>query len=243
MSPRGAPDYSNVRAFGHLHRLDDMAELAARLGSAAKHDRSGNVILIDSFENGKGMWGYTPPIGDGSYEVSASRHRTGNFSLRIVPISTDDYALRVLRYAPYFKTDSIGMEGSFTLTPKTDYVEFRLRIYDGDFYHRCDIRYDNTNQKIWYLGNTPGWTVLEEDVKLLKSDRIFHTLKLTVNLNNKQFARVVLNSQEWAYLELDYPVVGSEIEPYIMAQYAIWAKDSSQPEHYFDDLILTQNES
>jgi len=133
------------------------------------------------------------------------------------------------------------MECSFTLDSKTDYVEFRLRVYDGELYHRCDIRYDNTNDKIMYLDSTPAWQTLVENIALSMSSRLFHTVKFTVNLDDYQYTRVVMNNLEWASLELDYYTVDSEIAPYIMVQYGVWATDGTQPEAR--DLLICPSHS
>jgi len=49
---RGAPDDSNVLSTSTFYRLDDMAELAVRLGSPVQYLRSGNIVFCTTFEDG-----------------------------------------------------------------------------------------------------------------------------------------------------------------------------------------------
>ena len=63
----GAPDWFGTTPQGMVHRVADLAELAARLGSPDVFDRRGNVLFMDSFENGQNNWSHGALVGVSNY--------------------------------------------------------------------------------------------------------------------------------------------------------------------------------
>jgi len=57
--PHGAPDDSNVLKIGEDYRLDDLSELAARLGSIVNYRRTGDVYFMEDFSYGLERWTIT----------------------------------------------------------------------------------------------------------------------------------------------------------------------------------------
>ena len=78
----GHPDYGGAAPLATVYTLQDLAELAARLGSIDVFDRRGNVLLLDDFESGIKKWLFG---GTGSYSAGwiCDRAEHGGFCLSI----------------------------------------------------------------------------------------------------------------------------------------------------------------
>jgi len=80
---RGAPDDSNVLSTSTFYRLDDMAELAVRLGSPVQYLRSGNIVFCTTFEDGFNRLSYHAPVLGGSVSLVNSLVLTGGAAVEI----------------------------------------------------------------------------------------------------------------------------------------------------------------
>ena len=52
----GYPDYGTQGPVSTVHSIQDLGELAVRLGSIVTFDRRGNVLWLDGFDSGIGAW-------------------------------------------------------------------------------------------------------------------------------------------------------------------------------------------
>ena len=239
---RGAPDYSNVRGYGPLHRRDDMPELAARLGSPVTFHRAGDVIHLDSFDYGIPSWTEWPGETASEIVASSTRARNGAFSMRLTPGTNSPYRVRPYRDFAFPYPGNIGVEISFTVDYRTDNIEVELLIHDPVDFHAAAIQYNHADQTLYYLKSTGYYGVLEEDIQLSHLPNIFHTLKFVVDFENGLYKHVWLD--RYAYEQLDYPVQSFENAepPFLRVWIKSYAIDNSQPVNYWDDLIVTQNE-
>lgn len=240
--PRGAPDYSNVRGYGPLHRADDMAESAARLGSPVTFHRAGQVIHLNTFEKGKPGWLEGTDDAGSEFSLTSSRARSAPFSMELIPGTPSPYQMIVYKDFAYPYPGNIGVEISFTMDYRIDNLELRLLIHDTEDIHYAAIQYDHAESVLNYLKSNGFWEPLEEDIKLSHVENIFHTLKLVVDFENGLYKHVWLDRHD--YLELDYPLqtfTNAEL-PYLRVRVSINAIDDTHPPVYIDDVIITQNE-
>lgn len=240
--PRGAPDYSNVRAYGPLHRMDDPAELAARLGSPVKFHRAGNVIHLDNFEKGKPGWLAGTADAGSAFALSTEQARSAPFSMVLTPGTPSPYQMIVYKDFTYPYPGNIGVEMSFTVDYRTDNVELRLLIHDTVDIHYAAVQYDHAESTINYLKSNGFWEPLEEGVQLSHLPNIFHTLKMVVDFENGLYRHVWVD--RYNYEQLGYPLqtFTNAEPPYLRVRISTNAVDDSQPVIYIDDVIITQNE-
>lgn len=239
---RSGPDYSNFLSAAPVHRVDDMGELAVRLGSPDSFNRAGNVIFAESFEFGMQRWVISGGVGDGSIGLTPDRYRSGPYSLEIVPRTTGSYQQWIYGRLSYPDSDTIGIEASFTARGATSSFDLCMWIYDGTDYKQCEIRYDHVNNKLHYLNSDGAWAELADNVNLLHSFLLFHTLKFVVDIDSNQYKRVIIDSVDMTGLSYGFSSTASAINAHIQPHIRIYATDNSQPEHYVDDIIITVNE-
>jgi len=61
----GTPDWGVTAGARTVYQMTDLGELAVRLGSIVTHDRRGDVIFLEDFEEGMGRWRFPrTPLGE-----------------------------------------------------------------------------------------------------------------------------------------------------------------------------------
>lgn len=240
--PRGAPDYSNVSAAQPLHRLDDMAELAARMGSPVTHDRAGSVIFIETFSKGLGAWETTGAGSDNDVILVSTPFRSGPFSCRLVAGDNGTGSAKLFRKFPYPVLNKYALEFSVKLGTGTGDFLWTLAYHDGTDEHNYTMKYMVAEEEIWIKGATGAYSVLVEDLPLQFLYSPFQTIKMVVDLENDLFVRLIVNQE--VYLIPTYPAYVFETadSPNVRVDLQQRVTVGGNPYSHVDDVILTQNE-
>lgn len=239
---RGAPDYSNVKAANPLHRVDDLAELAARLGSPVTHDRGGSVLFLDSFTYGLGGWDATGYGTGASVALVPTPFRSGPFAVKMVAGSDGASAAKIVRRVPYPVLNQYGLEMSYRMEANTAYIDMVLSRMDGTNEHSFYVRYDNLLNELQIKDSDGNFEAVATGMELWGDRAIFHNLKLVVDLEDDEFVRLVSN--DCPYLLTDKPayVFANADNPHVRIDVKLWGNAGANGFSYFDDVILTQNE-
>jgi len=86
----GAPDWWGTEQTSTVHLVQDVGELAARLGSIVTFDRRGNVIWLTSFEDGLQGTSFGVDHVDSKGTLSTNRALGGAYSIRLDPRGAAD---------------------------------------------------------------------------------------------------------------------------------------------------------
>lgn len=240
--PRGAPDYSNVTAVNPLHRLDDHAELAARLGSPNTHDRAGFIVFIESFNFGLGAWESSGAGTGNNVLLVNSPFRTGPFACKLVAGDNGTGSAKLFRKFPYPKLNRYGLEFSVRLGASTGDFLWTLAYHDGTNEHNYTMKYMVTEQEVWIKGATGDYSVLVTDLPLQFLYSPFQTIKMVVDLENDLFVRLIVN--ETTYDISTYPAYIFAIadSPNVRVDLQQRVVVGGNPSSHVDDIILTQGE-
>jgi len=240
--PRGAPDYGNVTAANPLHRLDDMAELAARLGSVDVFDRSGNVIYLDTFSQGKPQWADATYGSGAAVSLTTERAASPPFSVKMTTGQDEEQAAVISLEIAYHHLCKMGLE--YSITHHVDQVNHVMHFYhrDGTTRYLYRILFDVSNGKIYVTHSDGAYKKFAEGLNLKSDAFVFNQVKLVVDTENNQYTRLTFNDETW--LLDDYaPLATAESSvPYIEALIQIGGPAGSNLDHYVDNVIITQNE-
>ncbi|GAH57763.1 unnamed protein product, partial [marine sediment metagenome] len=130
MGKHGKPDWG-MQVKSTVYTLDELSELAVRLGSEVFFDRRGDVLLIDNFENGRTM-SFWEKDGAGSEVVITADHaRSGGYSTKLVGGSTDDLYADISYRLTYPVVSKFGFETHFSIPTQFDRIEFTVWYYTG----------------------------------------------------------------------------------------------------------------
>jgi len=240
--PRGAPDYSNVTAVGPFHRLDDMAELAARLGSPATFDRRGRIIFIDSFEHGMASWEVGGSGTGTAVVVSPTHKRSKAFSVKMTNGSTANWSAQIARAFPYPDLNKYGLEFSVMFANAPKYLIATLSKRDGTQEHQFQIMYMGDEDEL--VVTIPGGSSVAviEDLDLSTGYGLFHTFKLVADFENNEYVRVSVNDQVVDLSDYEPYTFAHVSSPHVNVVFTFYGHDAENIDCYIDDVILTQAE-
>ena len=144
--PHGQRDWSNIGAEELVFAMDDMAELAARLGSPITFNREGNVLFVSTFEHGVAGFGTTPGGDDAEIVTSALWSRTSGYCCKLVAGKTTPYYALIYKTFPYPTLGSYGLELSFLLDTDLGRRGPRVLVQSRRPHRRCAVRRQRRRQ-------------------------------------------------------------------------------------------------
>lgn len=241
--PHGTPDWWGTEPTETIYPLQDVGELAARLGSIDTFDRRGNVIWLSGFESGLG--GFVPSTsGTGAaVVVSTTTARTGPYSCKLTAGSDVLELAAIQRFVSYPVLSRFGGEFAFTWDTGIDRLRNEMLVYDGSNLTTFSIRLDETNSKIYYLNSGGGWTEFAALPAWGTEADLFHVGKLVVDLDLGEYVRFILDDTEH---DLSGNSGKAEVDatyPHINFSARLTGPGGTNPSIYIDDMIVTQNES
>lgn len=239
----GQPDYGLYAAKETTYAQTDVAELAARLGSIVTFDRKGDIIWLDSFENGLAGW-VISGAGTG-YSVSETNKtaRNGSFSAELICGSDAGRRAELWKYLPYPILGNLGLEVSFTVHGDTEWLQLLFRLFDGTSYIQGQLQYDKLNTRLRYLGDDGNWHDLQTSLDLYTGFWMFHTIKVTIDFQNSMYVKAKLDEHSWDMSALPIYTTGSPALPHLFLLINYQGSAGNNPKQYIDDVIVTQNES
>ena len=239
--PHGAPDWYNIGARDTLHGMSDMGELAARLGSIDTFERAGNVVWLSGFENGLGEWQYGSVGTGGSLVVSTQEVQSGSYAVRLTPGSDSSRLAWVTKRFPYPALSRFGHEVAFTWNTGLDSVEVQTVLLDGSEWTQWILKFSQTDGKVYYFNSAGGWTELDTMPNWLTESKLFHVVKLVVDLEAKQYVRCLVDHKGYPMPGIDARVETSLVAPRLVFNLEVHGPAGGNPAIYADNVIFTQN--
>jgi len=240
--PHGAPDWSNVVKEKKLHRLDDMAELVARLGSLVLYDRRGDLVWCDSFEYGIQGWEIDPQGTGAAAEVSCEAFRSHGFSAKMTAGSTGYALVRITRYFPLIEPGRHGCEFSWTLHTDSRGIEMTPQCVDRGLYTKFGVFYSLEEKKLYYLDHNNTWVILDDTIDLSYLYALFHTWKLVFNTETGYYIRLLLDNRTYLMEDKRGYTESTTASDHYLVTLSHLGKVGKNPYSYFDDVIITMNE-
>ncbi len=238
----GTPDYGRTNATRTTFQTMDVGELAVRLGSPIAFDRRGDVIWWDDFECSLNKW-TTGGAGAGSaVAISAVRARNGGNSALLTAGSTAPATASIVHDMAYPVLSKLGFEVSFTLDTTTKSVYFQMQIEDGAKSSIYRVKLYATTNTLVYLNAAGGETTIAVLPTLAALPTLFHTLKMVVDSANKQYVRVILDSNSYPLTGIGARVFNNVAAPELRLGIEHEGTAVINPLVYVDDVIVTQNE-
>ena len=226
-----------------IYNIKDMGELAARLKSIDTFDRRGNVLFLDDFADGIQKWEPYIPVAGGSVEWSAEHSRNGGFSAKLNTIDERGEVVGMSRYQPYPVLSGFGLEVHFTISAFLKYFYLKFLLYDKTWEHHAEIWYYSNTSELYFRNNEIGaWTLIEKPIYLHNSPYLFHAWKLVVDLDKREYVRLISNDRSWDLSGNAYHLTGDPRSPYMMLQVRQTTDSDNVSTIYVDDAIITQNE-
>lgn len=240
--PHGGPDWGTPGPLATVYTLEDMAELAARLGSIDTFDRRGNIVWLDDFEGTIKKWNETTDGTGGSIAISSEAARNGGFSAKF--ISPDEWNAKIglEKYLPPPVESNIGFEYSWAHAHDLKYIYQHAHFVEMGKSYYFRLRYELDQDRLAYWSDEPDWVDLKPRVYTAHAYHVWNTVKLVVDYLKKEYLRVIFNGTPFD-LKGIVPQIGPGGTPPSLRIY-IYAVNGTKVNKvmYTDDVIITQNE-
>lgn len=239
----GLPDWGLVGPKQTTYGLDDVGELAARLGSPVVWDRRGDVIFMDNFENGLGKIIVTPFGTGANYNLTCGNVWHGAYALELTAGNDGPFhGVHVVWFTPLPYTSNMGWEIWFSVTEDVSIILLGFIWYENPTLCTAAIRYDHVNKVLEY-GDAAGiWQTVAAGIDLLEHPKPIHMLKLVACPTTQQYVRVILDDVQYSLSGYTMPVAAYAGQDYLTSVMYYQGVLGENPKIVIDNAIFTENE-
>jgi len=240
--PHGGPDFDTTAGSRTTYRWSDLDEQAARLGSIVSFDRRGDLLFLDSFEDGYRKWLATAVGAGAAVTLSRASAHSGVYSMRCVPGSDGLRRVSLQRIWGYPVVSAFGLELSATLHANLQQISMAIFVYTGALAWQVYGRYYHTTGE-WQIYVPPGiWVTIATLANPMVDSRGYHTFKLVGDPSSGSYVRAILNAQnvDISAYAMTSPV--SVVSPQLFVDLQVISIPLNNATVYLDDIIVTQNE-
>lgn len=238
----GKNDYGATAQKNTVYSLQDMAELAARLGSIDTFDRSGDVVWLDDFEATTLKWAWDTGGIDGSGALSTVEARSGNQSALSISPSIAGAEGFFSRYFPTPVNSRIAGEISVNFTGLMRSIRIWLRPAQAGGFGLSYLSYNPQTETISILDDTNADKVVASAIPLATGATLFHQMKLVIDLSTQKYVRAVVDNHSIDLSAHAFYAAGGVVYTSLQVRLANASNTNTNRSTYFDDFILTQNE-
>jgi len=219
-----------------------LAELAVRLGYPGGFDNRGDVLFVDSFEEGlsKGKSG-TSGTG-GEVEASSTSARLRGLSLKLTAGKDASRYAYYEYWLPYPVLGKVGLQLAFTVDANTDYLWFLISLYNGDNWYQGHFKYDSVNSKLQVYDDTDTPQDIITDAPLYQDPKAYHYFKGVIDLEEYKYHRALLDGWSWTDADINLATGTSGLSKRFNATVYHYGLLDTNPVSYVDGVIFTQNE-
>lgn len=241
--PHGGPDWGTAGPLEAIFTIEDMAELAARLGSIVTFDRRGNVLWFDGFENSLCMWEKSgfPLASAWSVEQSAEYSKAGAFSAKLTTGVTTDDRVNMTHYVGYPFRSRNGVELAFSKSDNLKWFDLILDLYGPIVSYYAFVRYIAATETWQYYGSDERMHDLSPTMELGDWWSVFNVVKLVADFNTGEYVRLQCNAQTYDLTGIGL-VEGAASYQRLRIYISAYTNTNAAAIVHVDDVILTENE-
>lgn len=192
-----APDFAKYLLGASRHSLQDLGELAARLGSPVRYDRRGNVIWFDDFRAGLAQWTISLSGTGAQAQIGTSYAELSGYNMRLTPGTTSSKYVICDRSLNPIELTKMGLEIEFGIATAFDTLFFGVYNYTGTQKQTFVASIDNATGTLWIRDNDGVYKSVASVGNLVDPYGIVHHLKLVINLKTRACVRLLFDKNEY----------------------------------------------
>jgi len=193
----GTPDWWGEAPKSTTYGMNDMAELAVRLGAISTHDRRGDIIFWDDFTNGTARVYVSGSGSDYDAYPSLSAPLSSGIGLYLVTGDLADDLAWMSKELPYPVLGKIGVECGFVTNTNLKYFKLRLWEYQSTFKREYAVRYSHQDGKIQALDSDGSWKTVATPGQLYEGYNDYAILKMVVDLLAVKHVRTIFDEHDY----------------------------------------------
>lgn len=238
----GSPDYGprQPKSIGYANQ--DLAELAARLGSIITFDRRGDTVWLDNFEDNVNKWEASYTGNGASVALSTTRALSGAKSCALTPGDVVGNRASIKKRTGALAPGKIGFSIADSINDLHSKHILEIEYYDGTNYHFAAVQYDIVNQVLQYQDSNEDFQTFASSVDFKENTSLFYNLKLVIDTVNSKYTRFITDSTEYDLSSYSYSHSSSSTTPQLVASFHAYNNSAANNTSYCDDARISQNE-
>lgn len=237
-----SPDYSKFLGSSIRFSLQDMGELAARLGSPSIYDRRGEVIWYDRCEHGLGSW-FLQGAGTGYDTVLVADNQLfSGYAYKLTAGSSLTLLARMTKQLALFDTSNIGFECAWYHDNKVASFDMKIQFATGGVQYQSAIRHDVTNSKIQYQDASNSWVDLMNLSLPIISGSAYRFTKLVISMSDAEYRRVYIGTSHNDDLEIPIYNAGAFSTDFFQVVIEVTSVSGQNGNVHIGQVLITANE-
>lgn len=238
----GTPDWGGSNPKSTTYKLDDHAELAARLGSIVSFERRGDVLWMNDFsEGGQPYFVFGIGIGREVY-LSCAGALSGGLCLNIKTGDLGGDYEGISQYSFFPVEGGIGHEIWFTGKANLSDVIVGNLIYTGTNLEDYRVRYNYVTGKL-YVWDTGGvYQEIGTPGVYVNGYGAFNPIKMVFNILTHKYTRILFGSRVYDASKYGPEITLSGFNRCMLSQVTVVAAAAMSVMVSVDNWIMTQNE-
>lgn len=238
----GVPDWGHARQITSFSVVDDLAELAARLGSVHVHDRRGDVLWMEDFSQDIEAWySYTEGTG-AAVALSTTYPKWPPNSVKLTGGSSTGGNVYIAYRMGLPSLKRLGLEASIAFFTPFDVFYFMLEHEDGTEVTRARVRISDTADNLTYEDSGGTYVELAELDRLDHEQGAYHTLKVVADFEEGEYMRVLFDDQSFDLSGNALRTLSQTGIPMLTLWFLFFSRSGENDYCQIDGAILTQDE-
>lgn len=236
------PDYSGYRLESQRVTLDDMAELAARLGSPDVYDRQGTVIFMDCFNNGVVPYEIASADLISNITLSVATAEYGHYSLKLQTAIGTGFGGTVTKRVNPVRLNKSGFEIGINFVTTFNYYIFRVKQVHDTIQYLYQFYIYGDDKKVSYTNSAGTLTKLSDLPDLFSGVGMFRNIKFVIDLANKEYVRLMIDDMLFSMTGLGASVIGTGFGDEIKIELLQHQTSDTVTTAYLGHMIATSDE-
>lgn len=242
--PKDYPDFGTQTTEEAYPLINDLGELAARLGSIATYDRRGNVVYLDDFEAPVLKWGISgDPFHTGwSGVLDSTSPRSGAQDLKLTTDAYSDNFVKALKQIQFRGSYRVGGEICFSLPSANSDWRLEVGVYTGTRVVDGWLKFDYTAGRLYYMNSAGTYVELASSITLVSTTFTHYNTKLVIDAETEKYVRLLFGNTEYDLSAISCRASDSVLGLRTFYNIYVYNQDATAVSTCFDDFIATINE-
>lgn len=208
-----SPDYSKYLLGSSHFSLQDMGELAVRLGSIDTFDRRGDVIYIDDFRHGVTNWQASLPGTAAKMELSVRSSFQSPYCIRLLNSLETTRVLSMSRVLALNLNGNLGIEICFKGTAYFDTFYSQFIVGTTAKVITTKIRLNTLTKQVEAYDSSAGFTYANIDLPATYPITTLHFMKYVFSPSTGKYIRLMYDDIEVDISDIAYKVAAGGSSP------------------------------
>jgi hypothetical protein len=237
-----SPDYSKYLPNSNRFSLNDMGELAARLGANSVYDRRGEIVWYDNFDFGLGTWQpYGSPVG-WSIKVAADNSYRHPYNVKMASNPTINATAELWQVLGVWKLGRVGIEVQFAPYSYTNVVELYFQYQTGLINYYTGVRLTLSTKKVALMGSAGTYVDFGDIVPWQTGLVAYNPIKLVIDFNKGKYSRLMYGETEYNISSIPIRAIASVSSPEAFMKIKCATSTNFEAYMRLAHVILTSNE-